>query len=144
MSFVEPTVEDFKTRFARDFPFGIDQETTVLDSDIERAYILVRCNINQGLFCDQECFSQAFLLLAAHYLVTNLRSSSQGLSGNYEWLTSSKSVGSVSVSSSIPDSILRNPYYSMISKTNYGAEYLMMIYPLLSGQIFTVPGATRP
>ena len=141
---VDPTIADFKLFFARDFPFGIDPITSVLDADITKAFSQVTCSINKALFCDQACYTNAFLLLAAHYLVTNLQASSQGVAGSYEWLTSSKGVGSVSVSLAIPDSILQNPYYSFISKTNYGAQYLMAIYPLLCGQVFVVAGDTLP
>lgn len=143
MSYVNPTVSDFKNYFTRDFPFGVDPAENVLDSDISKAIDQAEVNINGELFATQSAYSIGFNLLAAHFLVTNLRASSQGLSGQYSWLQNSRSVGSVSEGISIPERVMQNPYLAGISKTNYGAEYLMMIYPKLTGQIFSVKGGTR-
>lgn len=144
MSYILPTTTDFKAYFTRDFPFGIDVNTNVLDSDIQKSIDLANFDFNEGLFLSQANYNIGFMLLAAHYLVMSLRSSSQGLSGQYEWLVSSKGVGSVSEGLSIPQRILENPVYSMLSKTNYGAEFLMLVLPQLNGQIFTVCGDTTP
>lgn len=138
-----PTVQNFKDHFTRDFPFGADVDENVLDGDITKALNRAGLGINQGIFCSQEEYTEGYLLLSAHYLVLNLTTSSQGISGSYQWNTSSKSVGSVSISATIPDSILANPLFSMLTKTNYGAQYLELIYPKLSGQIFTIEGATK-
>lgn len=143
MSYVDPTIVDFKAYFIRDFPYGIDVEENVLDADITKGVSMAALEINQGLFISQEEYTQGFLLLAAHYLVSNLRTSSQGMSGQFSWLHSSHSVGSVSESISIPDSITSNPMYAFLTKTNYGAQYLMMVYPRLIGNVFTVEGGTQ-
>lgn len=139
-----PTVQNFKTYFNRDFPYGTDIQTSVTDVDIEKAINMAQCNINQALFCDTDCFSVAFLLLSAHYLVVNLTNSSQGLSGQFAWLVSSKSVGNVSVGMTIPDYILSQPLLAMLSRTTYGAQYLELILPLITGHTFAVPGRTLP
>lgn len=139
-----PTITDFKNFFFRDFPFGIDPAINVIDQDVSRAMVEADVVINDDLFIDQNEFSLGFEYLTAHYLVNNLRSSSQGIAGRFEFLTSSKSVGSVSVGSSIPDSILANPMYSFYTSTNYGMSYLMLVYPRLTAQIYTVKGATLP
>jgi hypothetical protein len=144
MSFTNPSVADFKARFTRDFPYGSDESENVLDSDITTAISDAELNINTAIFGTQEQYSYAFLLLSAHYLVENLRASSQGISGQFSWLQSSRGVGSVSESLAIPDQILANPAYSFYSKTNYGARYLMYIWPLIKGVAFTVEGGTRP
>jgi hypothetical protein len=44
----------------------------------------------------------------------------------------------------IPDQILADPVYSAYSKSNYGAQYLMYIWPKLKGQMFIVSGGTTP
>lgn len=142
MSYVNPGVQDFKDYFNRDFPYGSTQET-VMDSDIVKAETDASININPNLFLNQGIYTLGFLNLAAHFLVLNLRASSQGIAGNYSWLQSSKSVGSVAESFSIPDRILENPSFAMLSKTTYGAKYLFMILPQLVGQIFSVAGTTR-
>ncbi len=143
MAFLNPTVADFKSYFFRDFPYGTDVETQVLDQDIAKAFQQVNVNINQALFGDQSSYTIGYLLMSAHFLVINLRASSQGLNGSYAFLENSKSVGNVSQGFSIPQRILDNPYWAMLMTTSYGAEFLMMILPQLCGQVFTVLGRTR-
>ncbi len=144
MAFTDPTVADFKVYFVRDFPYGTDISKNVLDQDIQSAINDVGFNFNSGLFATQSNYSTGFLLLAAHFLVINLRASSQGIAGQYSWLEGSKSVGSVSESFNIPQRILDNPEFAMLSKTFYGAKYLFLILPLLTGNIFITHGRTTP
>lgn len=142
MSFTDPTVAQFKQFFSRDFTFGSTNET-VKFSDITKAMDQAKLKINTALFGSQAEYTNAFLLLSAHNLVTNLKASTDGVGGEYTWLVASSSVGSVSESSSIPQDVLANPMYSFLSKTHYGTQYLMCIWPLLRGQIFCVGGATQ-
>lgn len=141
--YLNPTVQDFKDYFVRDFPYGTDPQTSVLDVDITKAYGLVNINFNEGFFANQESYTIGYLLLSAHFLVLDLRASSQGISGQYSWIQSSKSVGSVSESFAIPERILENPELAMLSKTNYGAQFLLLILPQLTGMIFSVQGTTQ-
>ena len=146
--FTYPSVEQFKDYFYRDFPFatGIyaDPETSIIDADIEKAFGEAKFNFNPRFFKDQDQFNIGFLYLTAHYLVMDLRAASQGISGQFTWLESSKSVGSVSASYGVPERIMNNPQYAWLTKTNYGAKYLMLIMPYLVGNIFTVSGRTKP
>lgn len=142
MTFINPTIADFVSYFNRDFPYGTDPSTSVLDTDIAKAYGQVNFAINQGLFTKQENYTLGYLWLAAHWLVVDLRASSQGISGRYNWLEASKSVGNVSSSYSIPQRILDNPTFAMLSQTQYGAKYLQLLLPALAGQIFIAPGHT--
>lgn len=144
MAYQNPQISDFKLQFQRDFPFGIDMQSDVLDSDIANAFNFTNFNINQGLFSTQGNYSLGYLLLSAHYLVLNLRSSSQGINGQYSFLEQSKSVGSVSVNYAIPDRVNSNPYWAMLCKTNYGAEYLQLILPQLAGPMFNAFGTVLP
>lgn len=144
MGYSNPDINSFKEYFSRDFPFGTDPETSVTDADISKAFQMTNISINQNLFCDQSSYTIGYLLLSAHFLVMNLRASSQGINGQFSFLESSKSVGSVSQSFSIPQRILDNPYLSMLMKTNYGAEYLQLILPQICGQMFVVAGRTLP
>lgn len=141
-----PTIQDFKTLFFRDFPYGgtSGDLSTVQDQDILIAINDAAINFNQCFFSNQNDFNTGYLLLTAHFLVTNLRNSSQGINGQYPWLQSSKGAGSVSESFSIPQRILDNPEFSMLTKTNYGAKFLFLILPQLSGQIMTVAARTNP
>lgn len=143
MSYTNPTVADFKNYFVRDFPYGTDPETSILNADIERAMAETEATINTGLFSSQAIYNVGYYNLTAHFLVLNIRASSQGIAGQFAWLQTSKSVGSVSESLSIPQRILDNPEYAWLTKTNYGTKYLMMILPQLTGQMFVVCGGTR-
>lgn len=143
MAFTNPTVADFKAYFFRDFPYGATSDT-VMDADITKALDQALFNFNPGLFADQAQYSMGVLYLAAHYLVIDLRASSQGITGSYSWLESSKSVGSVSESFVIPQRILDNPYWAMLSQTPYGAKFLSLILPRLLGNIMVLPGRTQP
>lgn len=144
MAFNNPTIPDFKTYFFRDFPYGSDMETSVLDQDIANAYGITNVNVNQDLFADQGSYNIGYLLLSAHYLVMSLRASSQGLSGQFSWNQTQKSVGSVSESMQIPQRIMDNPEFAILTKTNYGTQYLLLILPQLTGQCFIAYGSTRP
>lgn len=143
MAYTQPTVTDFKAYFTRDFPYGTTNDT-VLNSDITKAMGEANFSFNEALFSSQTNYTIGFLYLTAHYLVIDLRNSSQGLAGTYAWLETSKSVGSVSQGFSIPQQILDHPILAMLSKTPYGAKYLELISPSLVGQIFSSCGATLP
>lgn len=142
--YVNPSVLTFKEYFTRDFPYGVDPDTSVLDSDINKAFGQTNVNINQNLFSSQADYTIGYLFLAAHFLVIDLRMASQGISGSYAWVVTSKSVGSVSESFQVPERIMANPEFAMLTQTNYGAKYLQLLLPRLTGQIFSVRGSTRP
>lgn len=146
MAFVNPQVTDFKAYFFRDFRYGTDIETTVTDPDINKAFQQVNMytTFNVDMWLTQEAYTIGYLYLAAHYLVMNLRASSQGLSGQFSFLEQSKSVGSISQSFAIPQRVLDNPDWSVLMKTNYGAQYLQYALPLMNGQMFAVCGRTLP
>jgi hypothetical protein len=144
MAYINPSVADFKARFIRDFPFGTNINTSVTDTDVANAFGLTNFNLNQALFAIQADYTSGYLLLAAHYLVMNLRASSQGINGQFAWLEISKGVGSVNASFSIPQMILDNPYWAMFSKTNYGMLYLNLLQPQLVGVVRIACGSTRP
>lgn len=138
--FTNPQVADFQAYFFRDFPFGTDIETQVTDADISKAFQQTNININPNLFADQGSYNVGYLLLAAHWLVWDLRQSSQGINGQFSFLEQSKSVGSVSQSFSVPKQFSDNPYMAMLVKTNYGAKYLNLVLPQLAGQMFASYG----
>lgn len=144
MAYNNPSVSDFQAQFARDFPFGTDINTGVVDNDVTSAFAFVNANINPACFSDQPTYSLGYNLLAAHYLVVNLRASSQGMNGQYNFLQASKGAGPVNESFSIPQRILDDPYWSMLTKTHYGASYLHLLLPQLCGQIYVAYGTTLP
>lgn len=142
MAFNNPSVADFQSFFTRDFPYGTDPNVAVLDSDITKAFLFVNVNMNEALFADQGSYNVGYLLLSAHYLVMNLRSSSQGINGQFNFLQSGKSAGAISESFAIPQRILDNPDWAILCKTNYGAQFIQLVLPQLSGQIFNAYGHT--
>lgn len=144
MAFANPSVQDFKDFFVRDFPYGTDTNTSVLDSDIAKSFTFSNVNFSQSLWADQGSYNVGYFLLSAHYLVMNLRASSQGINGQFAFLEQSKSVGSVSQGFAIPQRVLDNPDWAVLMKTNYGAQYLQLILPQLAGQVYSVEGSTRP
>ncbi len=144
MAFSNPSVADFKAFFSRDFPYGTDPATSILDEDITKAFLFANIGVNEALFADQSSYTIGYELLSAHYLVMNLRASSQGINGQFNFLQASKGVGAISEAFSIPQRILDNPDWSILCKTNYGAQYIQMVLPQLTGQVFTVMGSTRP
>jgi hypothetical protein len=144
VAFTNPSVTDFKSFFVRDFPYSNTDLTTVQDVDVSNALIEMSVNINPGLFANQQAYTLGALNLGAHYLVTNLRNSSQGISGQFNWLESSKGVSSVSEGFSIPQRILDNPLLAMLTKTTYGAKYLAQVLPMLGGAMFTTFADANP
>lgn len=143
MAFGNPSVQNFKDFFNRDFPYGTDMNTAILDSDITKSFTFANVSINQNLFADQGSYNVGYLLLSAHYLVMNLRASSQGINGQFNFLQNSKSAAAISEGFAIPQRVLDNPDWAILMKTNYGAQYLQLVLPQLAGQIYTVCGATR-
>ena len=142
--YLNPAVADFKNQFIRDFPYGTDPQVSVIDQDIANAFRFVNLAINPGLWDDQGSYTLGYLLLTAHYMVLNLRASSQGLNGQYNWAQNSKAVQGVSEGFQIPQRIIDNPDLMMLTKTNYGAQYLQLVLPLLAGMMFPVCGRTKP
>jgi len=146
------TVDDFKQYFFRDFeysqPLGAEYPTPgcgknfVTDFDIQKAFQEARINFNPGLFSDDEQLKVTYLYLAAHYLVNDLQTSSQGTnSASYAPVTS-RTVGSVSESYQLPDWMIKDPYLSNFSTTRYGQKYLSLIKPLLIGNVQVYCGWT--
>lgn len=146
MAYQNPSVEDFKAYFSRDFPYSSDPSEGVTDTDIAKAYQLTNTMINQRLFTSQSNYTLGYLYLSAHNLVLSIQESSQGLAGggSANWLEQSKSVGNVSQSFAIPQNILNNPMFAMYTKTTYGMRYFQMVYPYLIGPNFIAFGRTNP
>lgn len=143
MAYTAPTVAQFKAYFVRDFPYGATT-AAVMDQDILNAFSDTTIFMNVNLFDTQDSYTFGFLFLSAHFLVMNLRASSQGIAGQYAWLQNSKSVGSVSEGFNIPERIMANPEFAMLSKTYYGAKFLMFVLPQLTGNMFAAYGGTNP
>lgn len=156
--FTKPTVEDFRNFFSRDFPYAPyipdsvdpvnvpptqDPNAGITDADITRAFFEGEVTMNLELAGDQDTYTMFYLYAAAHFLVMDLRASSGGLEGSFQWTTQSKSVGSVSESYAIPQMIIDNPGLNMWTKTPYGAKLINMMLPYFVANIFPVCGMTQ-
>lgn len=144
MAYVNPTVQDFKDYFVRDFPYGTDPLTSILDSDIAKAYGQSNFVMNDDLAVNQQNYTTAYLLLSAHYLVIDMQNSSQGIGSSFEWNVTNKAAGSVSEGFQIPQGISDNPMLAMITRTGYGAKWYQLIAARLVGVCFSVHGTTLP
>lgn len=146
----KPTTDEFKAFFSRDFPFQpivvppdvVEPDKYVQDSDVTKAFLMTDLKFNEEFFGTQEEYTMGYLYLAAHTLAVNLRNSNSGYNSSFAWASTSQSVGSVSVSSAVPDSIQKNPLYAWLVSTNYGLEYLLIILPNLVAPFGIAPGRT--
>lgn len=139
------TVEEFKDWFVRDFPFSSNDDdlSGITTKDIEKAFAEAYFVYNPELFTEAEQ-KIAFMYLAAHYLVIDLKNSSSGLKGAFSGLMTNKSVGSVSVGYTMPSWIMNNPLYSLLAQTPYGVKFLSLVIARCVGNMGVVKGATYP
>lgn len=144
MAYQNPTIDDFKVYFERNFPFSPDPALGVTDTDILRAYQLTNSYANERLFKSQSSWSIGYMYLSAHYLTMNLQTSAKGLYATAApGLIQSKNAGSVSTAYAIPEDYLKNPAYAQLNKTPFGQQYFQMIYPFLIGTMTTAIGHTH-
>jgi len=150
MAYIQPTVNEFKGYFHRDFPYAVPLDgpgdptdyKKVMDQDIINALATARVNFNEARWEDQETYKLGYLLLSAHYLVKVVLASSQGLRGQNSGITQLKNVGSMQESYVIPDRIKNSPHLGGLYTTRYGALYLELLAPRLLGNVVCVEGAT--
>lgn len=145
-AWTRPTVDDFKDRFKRDFryaPTG-DAENLdfVTDGDITNALDMAEANFNQSLFGTEDQITQAFLWLAAFYLVSMLQVSAEGISSQSNFPINAQSVGGVSLSFQIPEKYAKSPALSIFMGNGYGRMYLSLAIPQLAGNVSVVRGTT--
>lgn len=110
-----------------------DENEYILDEDIQKAIDQSKLKFPISLFDENERdVPQLFLI--AFYLVLDFKCSSSGVSGNSASMgfVSSKSVGSVSESYSLPSWAQNDPNYSIYSSNPYGLKYLSYLMPKIS------------
>lgn len=140
-------VADFKAWFTRDFAYGATADK-VLDADIAKALVQAAMTFNESLWADETEKTTAFLYLAAHFLVIDLQAAG-GLSlvagggvsspGSPGPMTS-KSVGSVSASYTVPSDLVNDPILGPYTRTGHGMKYLQLVKPRLGAQAMLIPG----
>ena len=146
MSYIdEITIQEFKTYFARMFPFAPatdpDNQEYITDADIQIAFGQAKVNFPIALF-DEENGKIAFLFLVAHYLCMDMKMAQNGLNQQEQYAMTSKSVGDVSASYGVPQKFLNNPLYNYLSTSLYGMKYLSLLYPRTIGAMNVVLGGT--
>ena len=109
------------------------------DSDILNAYNEAKVNFNEGLFPDEQTALMVFLYLTAYYLTVDFNNA---LGANGIGIATSRSVGSVSESYTIPQYLVNSPALSMYCSNGYGVKYGTLIYPYLIGNVMLFKGAT--
>jgi len=124
--------------------FADDIYNYILDADINKAFKEAQIIFNQGLFGSDEQLTLGYLYLTAHYLVLDLKTAQQGITGAGSFAVSSRSVGNVSESYAIPEAFTADPVLSYFTKTQYGQKYMSMILPNLVGNVQAITGATQP
>ena len=145
------SVDEFKTRFDRDWPYGQGMDS-VRDTDITRAMNDACMLFNSSVWTNTTELKAAFLLVAAHCLWVNLQMSGglaakggqKGLRAQPGGPIQSKSVGSASVNYSLPPKLVNDPVLSGLMRSSYGAQYCQVFVPRKAGQMFTVPGFQEP
>lgn len=108
------------------------------DTDITDAISEASVNFNCGLFPNKQTAKLVFMFLVAHYLTVDFMNA-QG--SNFVGIMTSRSVGSVSESYSIPQWIMNNSALAPYSTTGYGIKYCSLIRPYLIGNFFVVKGS---
>lgn len=108
------------------------------DSDILNAMAEANVNFNEGLFPNEATAKLVFMYLVAHYLTVDFNNA---LGGGIIGIATSRSVGSVSESYSIPNWILNNAGLAPYATTGYGIKYATLIRPYLVGNFFIVKGS---
>lgn len=108
------------------------------DTDITDAIEEASINFNCGLFPNKQTAKLVFMFLVAHYLTVDFMNA-QGT--NFAGIMTSRSVGSVSESYSIPQWIMNNSALAPYSTTGYGIKYCTLIRPYLIGNVFIVKGS---
>jgi hypothetical protein len=114
----------------------------ILDADINKAFSEAQIIFNQSLFGSDANLTIAYLYLTAHFLVVDIRRSSQGLASKGDFLAQSQTVGAVSETLSIPSNMASNPIYQLYLTTGYGSKYLNLAMPALVGRVRIAYGAT--
>lgn len=155
MTWVPPTVAEFKSFFQRDFSFAPASDPTNLDyvTDADLLKVLgtpnsdpndgeAMINFNSDVFGSDAQATKVFMYLAAFTLVFNLQNSAKGISSQSKFPISSNSVGGVSVNFQLPERYARDPYLSQFTANGYGMRYLSLALPYLIGNVAVQPGMT--
>lgn len=120
-----------------------DVNNYIRDEDITKAFGEAQQVMNQSLFGSNDHIQRAYLYLTAHYLVNDYRAAQSAFATGTGLMTS-RSVGSVSESYTLPEKWTKSPILSFYTTSSYGIKYLSMVTPKLSGNAIAIEGTTLP
>lgn len=134
------TATEFKDHFDRGpWTYG-PTLPDVRDSDIEKAITEALAVFNGDLYETEAVCKLALTYLTAHFLTLDLESADGD--GAPVHNQTSRSVGSVSESVTIPEWMLEGEF-SMYVTTQYGIKWLQLTKPYLGGSVYAVQGGTQ-
>jgi hypothetical protein len=137
-----PTVQTFKTKFARgQFPYGTVLPD-ILDQDITDAIAEAEAVFNPGLYPEDhpEIGTLCELYLTAYFLFADCDAADSG--GQSRGLQTSRSADGVSESIQIPDWVTGE--LTIYWSNYYGQQWLLFSKPYLDGAVYAIGGATLP
>ena len=145
------TTAAFKTAYglpkARDFRFG-DGADTVMDSDVDRAFLDAMQIFNPALF-GITGGQTAFMYLAAHFVRINIQAvgglqaapEGLGVENQAEQVLSGAAVNGVNTNFiDPPDRVKRNPIFLQLWTTTYGQKYVAMALLKTTGAVGVLEG----
>lgn len=121
-----------------------DIDNYIADQDITNAFAEAMVLFNQALFATDATQKLGFLYLAAHFLCNDINAARGGVNSTGRFMMTSRTVGSVSESYQVPQQFLDNPNLASYMTSAYGAKYLNMILPQLTGNVRAVWGGSQP
>lgn len=148
------TVADFKAQFkSRGFVFG-EGPGHVMDSDVETAIVMATTMWNPCLWNATEA-KTVFCLLVAHFLVWNIQAvgglnkTPTGTPGGYSAAMQNTGGGVVDSKGAekvwekyagLEALITKYPMLADLRRTDFGAQYALMLAPRLVGRVGIAPG----
>lgn len=114
-------------------------EDYVCDTDINNAKAEAEEVANEDILTEL-----SFMYLVAFYLCYDLDLALSGASGQNAFAVSSKKVGSVSETYTVPKWIEDDPYLSFYARNGFGMKYLSLIRGKIIGNVSVVAGTTTP
>jgi hypothetical protein len=122
----------------------VDQSKYIVDFDIQKSFNQSINFTNPDIFENAQVLLDAYYYCTAHFLAMDMRMAESGIDSRGEGLISSKSVGSVSVSYSVPDRFQKDSFDAYFAQTGYGQKFLAYVQPRVTGNIGTAGGDTNP
>lgn len=114
----------------------------VSDSMIEEAFLEARTILPEGGIGEPEEYKAVFLLLAAHFLITDWQASNAGLNANgSSGIVLSRRVNDFNATYALNPILVQYPQYALLATTYWGQKALMLMSRHWVGNVITVDGS---